>query len=975
MLGGVISDDRSACLEHKDKMKSKFLLNLAFLLFAPLAVHAVAPPLVDGSPTATPIPCNEIDLTWNNHDSSNTYADLYRSIGSSFNPGTAISVHPTFRGNNKFLLAGSVTYKDTLGLVAGQTYSYQLVVVKTSGGTTTTEPHDIPNIFLPTDKCLSTTKTTVVADPQAISGGQNGTITLTAHVAKDTGTATVTPSGIVDFLVYDVTLSSFYSTSATLDPNGNASVSIQANIVSGQTGQHRVDAKFEGTPSVYTSSTGTTNISVGLSPSTTTVTSSPNPSTYGDAVALTATISPSLATGTVTFIDSGGSLGSVTLSGGQAALNTATLAAGSHSISAVYQGDNAYAGSNASLTQVVTAKGLTVTGITANNKVYDGTTKATLNTAGATLVGVVNGDLVSLNTTGAVGTFASPNVGTGIAVAITGLAVSGTNGNYTLAQPSAAADITKATLVSGGAGPATITITPYTVTYDGAAHTATGTATGINGENLNSLLNLSGTTHTDAGTYASDAWTFAGNANYNAAAGTVSDLINKATLVPGGPGSATIAITPYTVTYDGAAHTATGTATGINGENLSSLLNLSGTTHTNAATYSGDPWTFSGDANYSAASGTITDKINKASPTISTAPPIRAGDAISDKATLAVGVNPTGTITFQVFLNNTCGGTPIFTSTVPANGNGDYDSGSFHPTTAGTYVFQAIYSGDANNNPADSGCTGSSEQTLAFPPAQLINIATRLHVETRDDVLIGGFIVTGNAPKKVIIRAIGPSLTKAGLVDVLLDPILELHSPDGSVTINDNWRDTQQDAIIATTIPPTDDRESAIVATLPPGRYSAIVRGANESVGIGVVEVYDLDTAADSELANISSRGVVQARDNVMIGGVVVGGLSPAPATVIIRGIGPTLTQFGVPGALGDPTLTLFDGNGTVMKANDNWQDVPADAAAISATGVAPTNILEPAILVTLPVGRYTAIVAGKNNEAGVGLVEAYHLK
>ncbi len=253
-------------------------------------------------------------------------------------------------------------------------------------------------------------------------------------------------------------------------------------------------------------------------------------------------------------------------------------------------------------------------------------------------------------------------------------------------------------------------------------------------------------------------------------------------------------------------------------------------------------------------------------------------------------------------------------------------------------------------------------------PTALANIATRLLVETGDNVLIGGFIVTGTQPKKVIIRAIGPSLPLAG---ALADPILELrNSSGGLIRSNDNWRIGGQEAeIIATTIPPSNDLESAIVETLPANNsaYTAIVRGVNNGTGIGVVEVYDLDRTVNSRLGNISTRGFVQTGDNVLIGGLIV--LGQNQLKVIVRAIGPSLP---VPGALGDPTLELRDGNGALVTANDNWRCT--QEAEIIATTIPPSNDLESAIVRDLAPGAYTAIVRGVNNTTGVSVVEAYGL-
>ena len=238
--------------------------------------------------------------------------------------------------------------------------------------------------------------------------------------------------------------------------------------------------------------------------------------------------------------------------------------------------------------------------------------------------------------------------------------------------------------------------------------------------------------------------------------------------------------------------------------------------------------------------------------------------------------------------------------------------------------------------------------------------------------MIGGFIVTGNAPKRVIARAIGPSLTNFGIPGALADPSLELHGPGAFVTItNDNWRDTQETEIEATGIAPSNDLESAIVAMLPPGAYSAVVRGNNGGTGVGLVEAYDLEPVTDAQLANISTRGFVDLGDNVMIGGFILGN-GGASAKVLIRAIGPSLAAFGVPNALADPTVELHNNNGDIIAANDNWKDT--QQAEIEATGIPPTDDRESAIVQTLAPGAYTAVVRGKNDTTGVALVEAYRL-
>lgn len=263
--------------------------------------------------------------------------------------------------------------------------------------------------------------------------------------------------------------------------------------------------------------------------------------------------------------------------------------------------------------------------------------------------------------------------------------------------------------------------------------------------------------------------------------------------------------------------------------------------------------------------------------------------------------------------------------------------------------------------------TATATPTATPTPSQLGNISTRLRVETGDNILIGGFIVTGTQPKRVILRAIGPSLPLSG---GLADPILELRdSSGGLIASNDNWRSDQEAEIIATMIPPSHDLESAIVATLPANSsaYTALVSGVNSGTGIALVEAYDLDRTVDSKLANISTRGLVQTGDNVLIGGSIV--LGQNPLRVIVRAIGPSLP---VPGALGDPTLSLHDGNGALIASNDNWQS--DQQAEIIATGIPPSHDLESAIVQNLAPGSYTAIVRGVDSTTGVALVEAYGL-
>jgi uncharacterized repeat protein (TIGR03803 family) len=271
-----------------------------------------------------------------------------------------------------------------------------------------------------------------------------------------------------------------------------------------------------------------------------------------------------------------------------------------------------------------------------------------------------------------------------------------------------------------------------------------------------------------------------------------------------------------------------------------------------------------------------------------------------------------------------------------------------------------------------TGVVASVDPSKPNPAAgQPLNISTRMQVLAGDNALIAGFIVTGpsGSTKKVLIRGLGPSLANFGVPGTLSDPLLELHKADGTVVSNDNWQqgDTSQ---IPNGFAPSDPRESLIVATLSPGNYSAVVKGAHGETGVGIAEVYDLDSASTAQLANISTRGFVNTGDNVMIGGFIIGGSEPAK--ILVRAIGPSLTAFGVQGALPATTLELHDANGAVI-SNDGWRST--QEAEIIATTIPPSNDNEAAILATLVPGNYTAVVRGKDNTTGIGLVEAYNLQ
>jgi predicted outer membrane repeat protein len=263
-------------------------------------------------------------------------------------------------------------------------------------------------------------------------------------------------------------------------------------------------------------------------------------------------------------------------------------------------------------------------------------------------------------------------------------------------------------------------------------------------------------------------------------------------------------------------------------------------------------------------------------------------------------------------------------------------------------------------------------------PAAAVNISTRLSVGKGDDALIGGFIVFGSSPKRVLIRAVGPSLPIPG---ALQDPTLELHSASGAtIAANDDWRSTvvgglisqnQSVDIIASAVAPTSDLESGIVVTLDPGSYTAVLRGKNNTTGVGLLEIYDLDPVQNATLANISTRGFVESADNVMIAGFIYAG-GPAATRVAVRGLGPSLTASGVPNALEDPVLELRNSNGTLVEMNDDWSASPQNAA-IGAAQLQPTSAAESTIYrADLVPGAYTAVLRGKSNGTGVGLIEVY---
>ena len=253
-----------------------------------------------------------------------------------------------------------------------------------------------------------------------------------------------------------------------------------------------------------------------------------------------------------------------------------------------------------------------------------------------------------------------------------------------------------------------------------------------------------------------------------------------------------------------------------------------------------------------------------------------------------------------------------------------------------------------------------------IPTKNLLNISTRARAGAAEEAMIGGFIVQGSAAKKILVRGVGPSLPLTG---ALSNPVVDLYNSAGElIGTNDDWISNRLN-ILASHVPPRSPREAAVQITLDPGAYTAIVHDVNGQAGQALVEVYDLDPA-DSLLANISTRGKVGLDDEVMIGGFIIGGVEPTE--VLVRAIGPSLAALDISQPLVDPVLELHDYAGTLIATNDNWR--LEQQTEITATGIAPTDDRESAILATLDPGSYTAIVRGGGGTTGVGLVEVYNL-
>jgi cyclophilin family peptidyl-prolyl cis-trans isomerase len=322
---------------------------------------------------------------------------------------------------------------------------------------------------------------------------------------------------------------------------------------------------------------------------------------------------------------------------------------------------------------------------------------------------------------------------------------------------------------------------------------------------------------------------------------------------------------------------------------------------------------------------------------------------------------------------------PTITHIVPLQANSD--NGNVSVAVSGSKVLvtgNTVGTSHVTVTTTDLDGTTASQQltvTVVAAPGRFVNLATRMQVGTGDNALITGFIMKGSTPKRLAIRAIGPS---SGLNPAVADPILELHdSSAATIATNDNWGDAaNKQEVTDVNLAPGSPNESVILTTVPSDPnfviYTAVMRGVNNTTGLGVVELYDLDSGPDSTLLNVSTRGPVGADPNALFGGFILGGTDSK--TVLIRAIGPSLAQAKVPNPLADPTLELHDSNGSVPDTNDDWMDSP-QKTQIQNSGLAPSDPKESAILKTLPAGAYTVIVRGANGGTGIGSVEIYQLQ
>lgn len=290
---------------------------------------------------------------------------------------------------------------------------------------------------------------------------------------------------------------------------------------------------------------------------------------------------------------------------------------------------------------------------------------------------------------------------------------------------------------------------------------------------------------------------------------------------------------------------------------------------------------------------------------------------------------------------------------------------------------QSSLSNEVSVSTNPPGSTPTPTPTTNPNSPHLTNVSARARVGLGNNVEIAGFTVSGTARKTVVIRGLGPTLAKYGIAGTLLDPWLEVHNAAGDlIASNDNWANAQQSSFAAGgryhAFQPSKNIESAIVLSLSAGAYTVVLGGKKGAQGAALAEIYDLSQDGESRLTNISARAQVLTGEDVLIGGVTVAG--SGSLKLVVRAIGPTLVKYGVTNALQNPTIALYNSNGTLLRSSDSWISDANEASQLTTTGYAPTDSREPAMIVLLPAGTYTAIVEGGNGATGIALFDAYTL-
>ncbi len=790
------------------------------------------------------------------------------------------------------------------------------------------------------DTATSTTVLTVTSPPAIV----NSPITLIATVTGNS------PSGTVTFKDGATTLGT-----SSMDVSGQTALSATFST----TGSHSLTAIYAGDTNNTASTSSAVNLAV-ITPSTITLSATPNPVGANQPVTLNATVTGSSPSGTVTFNDGVATLGTAYLNGaGQASLTASFASAVNHLLSVSYIGDaNNAASTSPGVTLVVQIQSTT-------------TLMATPNPVGANQLVTLNATVTGSNPGGSV-TFkegvttlgtASLN-GAGQAAFITTFsslgdhyltAVYGGDANN-IASTSLSSILTvitqSTTALSVAPNPANVN---QQITLNASVTGSSPSGSVVFKDGTTTL----GTTNLNGAGQASIATSFASAVNHSLTVVYVGDTSNTpstspaVTLVVQIQSTTTLTAAPnpsganqaVTLNASVTGSSPTGSVTFKDGATTLGTANVYGTgqagfvttfaslgNHDLTAVYGGN------ENNITSTSPIVALKVLVACTLTATPSAITPGGS----STLTSSCSPSATS--FVWTGGTCAGTTAASCTVT-------------PLATTTYTVAGV-------SPEGTGIAAST--TVTVFTLHLTNASTRGLVQTGAGVMIGGFIISGSTPKAVLIRARGPSMSAIGVTSVLANPMLQLYSGSTAIASNDNWGTaTNAAAIAATGLAPTNSLESAILTTLSPGAYTAIVSGVGGTNGIGIVEVIEIDHP-ESPLSNFSTRAQVQTGANVMIGGFVVSGSSAA--TVLVRARGPSLAAFGVTGVLANPVLQLYSGS-TVIASNDDW-GTATNAAAIVATGLAPTNSLESAILITLQPGAYTAIVNGAGGGSGIGIVE-----